>query len=177
MLIGPWAVQDGLGIVLVRSFFRLAVWVRFFGPLGLVLGSFWGALGVVLEPLGVIFEPLGDHFWAAEVVLGSLAHRPYFASTHQPIHSFHHPIIPSTHPLIPSSHQPINPSTHPIIPSSRQPIHSSHHPINPSIHSIIPSTCQPPSRGHSAIDTPARRTARCAIRIRRVPLRAQRRVG
>ena len=119
--IGRCAVQDGLGIVLVRSFFRLAVWIRFFGPLGLVLGSFWGALGVVLEPLGVIFEPLGDHFWAAEVVLGSLAHRPYFASTHQPIHSFHHPIIPSTR--------------------------------------------QPSSRGRSAIDTPARRTARCAIRI------------
>ena len=48
MLIGPGAVQDGLGIVLVRSFFRLVVRDRFFGRLGLLLGSFLGAPGVVL---------------------------------------------------------------------------------------------------------------------------------
>ena len=48
MQIGLWAVQDGLGIVLVRSFFRLAVWDRFFDPLGLNLGSFWETFGVVL---------------------------------------------------------------------------------------------------------------------------------
>ena len=36
-----WGIQGGLGIVLVRSFFRLAVSFRFFNPLGLVLGSFW----------------------------------------------------------------------------------------------------------------------------------------
>ena len=143
MLIGWWAVQDGLGIVLVRSFFRLAVWIRFFGPLGLVLGSFWGAPGVVLEPLGIIFEPLGDHFWAAEVVLGSLAHRPYFASTHQPIHSFHLPIIPSSHQPIHSYRHPINPSTHPLIPSSHHPVNPSTHPIIPSTHALIPSSHHP----------------------------------
>ena len=48
MLIDPVAVQDGLGIVLVRSFFRLAVWDRFFDPLGLLLGSFLGTPGIVL---------------------------------------------------------------------------------------------------------------------------------
>ena len=48
MLIGPGAVQDGLGIVFVRSFFRLVVRDRFFGRLGLLLGSFLGAPWVVL---------------------------------------------------------------------------------------------------------------------------------
>ena len=52
MLIGCWAVQDGLEIVLVRFSCRLAVRVRFFCLLGLVLGSFWGAPGVVLVLLG-----------------------------------------------------------------------------------------------------------------------------
>ena len=42
MQIGPGAVQDGLGIVLVRFFFRLAVWDRFFYLLGVVLGRSWG---------------------------------------------------------------------------------------------------------------------------------------
>ena len=42
------AVQDGPKIVLVRSFFRLVVRDRFFGRLGLLLGSFLGAPGVVL---------------------------------------------------------------------------------------------------------------------------------
>ena len=55
--IGPWAVQDGLGTVLVRSFFRRAVRVRFFDPLGLLLGSFWGALGTVFGNLGVSWAP------------------------------------------------------------------------------------------------------------------------
>ena len=53
MLIGPGAVQDGLGIVLVRSFFRLAVRVRFFDPLGLLLGPSWGAPGPFVGRLGV----------------------------------------------------------------------------------------------------------------------------
>ena len=48
-----WGVQDGLGFVLVRSFFRLAVWVRFFDPLGLVLGLSWVAPGPILDRLGV----------------------------------------------------------------------------------------------------------------------------
>ena len=50
--IGPWAVQDGLGIVLARSFFRLAVRDHFFGPLGCLLESFWARSWV----------PLGSHF-------------------------------------------------------------------------------------------------------------------
>ena len=48
VLIGPGGVQDGPKIVLVRSFFRLVVRDRFFGRLGLILGSFLGAPGVVL---------------------------------------------------------------------------------------------------------------------------------
>ena len=49
----PWAVQDGLGIVLVRSFFRLAVRGLFFDALGCLLESFWGASGLVLGHLGL----------------------------------------------------------------------------------------------------------------------------
>ena len=45
---GPLGVQDGLEIVLVRFSCRLVVRDRFFGCLGLVLGSFLGAPGVVL---------------------------------------------------------------------------------------------------------------------------------
>ena len=48
-----WGFQDGLGIVLVRLFFRLAVWVRFFGCLGLLLESFWSTPGAVLSLLGL----------------------------------------------------------------------------------------------------------------------------
>ena len=61
MVIDLWTVQDGLGIVLVRSFHHLAVWVRFFVPLGLLVGSSWGALGYVLGHLG-----------SGELVLGRL---------------------------------------------------------------------------------------------------------
>ena len=60
VLIGPWAAQDGLGIVLVPSFFRLAVWDRFFEPLGCLLESFSGALGVILGHLGSSWV----RFWA-----------------------------------------------------------------------------------------------------------------
>ena len=59
MLIGPGAVQDCLGIDLVRLFFRLAVWVRFFGCLGLLLGSFWGAPGAVFGHFGLSWA----RFW------------------------------------------------------------------------------------------------------------------
>ena len=57
----PWAVQDGLVIVLVRLFFRLAVWVRFFwpswAPLGVALGRFWSRFGLSWALLG--------SFWGA----------------------------------------------------------------------------------------------------------------
>ena len=64
MLIGPEGVQDGLGIVLVRFFFHLAVRVRFFVPLGLVLGSSWGAFGSVLGRLGLFWPRFGALRWA-----------------------------------------------------------------------------------------------------------------
>ena len=59
MLIGPWAVQDGLEIALVRSFFRLVVWVRFFDLLKLLLGSFWATSGSVLGLFGPSWHHLG----------------------------------------------------------------------------------------------------------------------
>ena len=59
MLIGWWAVQDGLGIVLVRSFFRLAIRDDFFEPLGCLLESFWGVFGLVLGHLGPVWGRLG----------------------------------------------------------------------------------------------------------------------
>ena len=59
MLIGPWAVQDGLRIVLVRSFFRLAAWIRFFIPLRPLLGSFRVAFGRFLRPLWPVSGRLG----------------------------------------------------------------------------------------------------------------------
>ncbi len=62
MLIGPWGVQDGLGIVLVRFVGRLVVRVRFFGSLGPLLGSFWGAPGVVLALLGAFCSALRGRF-------------------------------------------------------------------------------------------------------------------
>ena len=65
VVIDPLAVQDGLGIVLVRSFFRLAVWDRFFEPLGCLLESFSGALGVILGALGFVF---GHSGWHSEVL-------------------------------------------------------------------------------------------------------------
>ena len=64
MLIGPWAVQDGLGIDLVRSFFRLAVRDRFFDPLELLLGSSWGALGPVFGRLGLSWARFGARWWS-----------------------------------------------------------------------------------------------------------------
>ena len=60
----PWGVKDGRGIDLVWFSCRLVVRVRFFGPLGLLLGSFWGALGVVLGLWGTFLELL-------ELVFGS----------------------------------------------------------------------------------------------------------
>ena len=81
------AVQDGLGIVLVWSFFRLAVWVRFFGPLGRLLGSSWVAFGLVLDHLGLSWARFGS----SSALLGSFSgspdgmlepYNPKFPSTH-----------------------------------------------------------------------------------------------
>ena len=57
----PWAVQVGLGVVLGRCCFRLAVSVRFVGPLDLLLGLFW----VPKSDFGVCFacfQPLARRF-------------------------------------------------------------------------------------------------------------------
>ena len=83
--IGTWAVQDGLGIVLVRSFFRLAIRDHFFGPLGCLLESFWGVLGLVLGHLGLFwarFGALQAAFWNP---LTLYAHQLINASTLQPV--------------------------------------------------------------------------------------------
>ena len=74
-------VQDGLGIVLVRFSCRLVVRDRFFGRLGLLLGSFLGAPGVVL----VLFR----HFNSSIQPVNSSTRR-FNASTHQLINSSSH---------------------------------------------------------------------------------------
>ena len=79
MLIGPWAVQDGLGIFLVRIFFRLAVWVRFFVLLGLLLGSSWGAFGSVLGRLVLSWPRFGALRWAFLSVSTSFLSFCFFA--------------------------------------------------------------------------------------------------
>ena len=56
---GPWGVQGGLGLVLVRSFVRLVARVRFFDPLALLFGPFWDALGPVLGLLGASLRVCG----------------------------------------------------------------------------------------------------------------------
>ena len=48
-------VLGGLGVVLVRFSCRLVGWNRFFGRLGLVLESFWGAPGVVFSASWNVF--------------------------------------------------------------------------------------------------------------------------
>ena len=90
--IGPGGVQDCLGIVLVRSFFRLAVWVRFFEPLGCLLGSFWGVSGLVLGHLGLVWASFGSswaRFWPLRVAFWSpmrlYAHQIISSSTLQPM--------------------------------------------------------------------------------------------
>ena len=102
VLIGPLGVQDGPKIVLVRSFFRLVVRDRFFGRLGLLLGSFLGAPWVVL----VLFR----HFNSSIQPINSSIRR-FNPSTHQPTDSTHQAIISSIQPINPSI-QFINSSTH-----------------------------------------------------------------
>ena len=69
-------IQDGLEILLVRNSGRLVVRDRFFGRLGVVLGSFWGAPGVVL----VLFR----HFNPSIQPINSSTRR-FNPSTHQPM--------------------------------------------------------------------------------------------
>ena len=86
----PGGAQDGLGIVLVRSFFRLAVWVRFFGPLGRLLGSSWVGFGFVFDHLGLSWARFGSSWALLGSFLGSPdgmlvqeSYNPKFPSTHQ----------------------------------------------------------------------------------------------
>ena len=51
----PGRLQDGHVLLLAWLLGRLVLRGRFFHPLGLILGSFWGAPGVVLVPLEVYF--------------------------------------------------------------------------------------------------------------------------
>ena len=85
MLIGPWAVQDGLGIVLVRSFFRLAIRDHFFGPLGCLLESFWGVFGLVLGHLGLSWARFGALRVAFWNPITLYAHQLINTSTLQPV--------------------------------------------------------------------------------------------
>ena len=87
---GTFGVQDGLEIVLVRFSCRLVLRDRFFGRLGLLLGLFLGAPGVVL----VLFRHVNPSI--------------------QPINSSTRRFNPSTHQPIDSTHQPINSSIQPI---------------------------------------------------------------
>ena len=90
MLIGPWAVQDGLGIDLVRSFFRLAVRDYFFDPLELLLGPSWGALGHVLGCLELSWARFGAFrraFWSLQLLFYLLCVLPalcFLLSSHGP---------------------------------------------------------------------------------------------
>ena len=92
--IGPGGVQDGVGIVLVRSFFRLAVWVRFFDPLRLLLGPSWGALGPVLGCLELSWARFGAFrrtFWSLQLLSHLLCVPPalcFLLSPHGPWNFF-----------------------------------------------------------------------------------------
>ena len=52
--------SDGAGVVLVRFFFRLAVWGLFVDP----LGRSWGRFGVLPDCFGVLLGPCGDKMGA-----------------------------------------------------------------------------------------------------------------
>ena len=82
---GPGGVQDGPKIVLVRSFFRLAIREHFFGPLGCLLESFWGVFGLVLGHLGLFWARFGGLRVAFWNPLTLYAHQLINASTLQPV--------------------------------------------------------------------------------------------
>ena len=88
MLIALVALQDGLGIYLVRFFFRLVVWGRFFGPLWHFLGSSWVGFALVLDHLGLSWARFGSSLALLGSFLGSPdgmlePYNPKFPSTHQ----------------------------------------------------------------------------------------------
>ena len=103
---GLGRIQDGLEIVLVQFFGRLVVRGRFFGRLGVVLGSSWGR-----------FRALRGSFWC---FFGISTHR-INPSTHQLVDSTHQLINPPIQLIKPSSHR-FNPSTHPFNSSTHQPM-------------------------------------------------------
>ena len=72
----PEGVPDGLGIVLVRFVFRLAVRACFFEPLWLLLESFWVA-PASCALFGLVLGYSGEHFGAFNfsLVLGAQKHR------------------------------------------------------------------------------------------------------
>ena len=86
MVIGPWAVQDALGIVLVRYFFRLAIRARFLEPLGCLLGSFWDAPGVIFDNLGGSWSRIGSS-WALFGALRIAFCSPRILYAHQLVNS------------------------------------------------------------------------------------------
>ena len=92
---GPGGVQDGLGIVLVRTLFRLAARDRFLHRLGPLLRSFWGPSGFIFDHLGVSWARFGSSWALLGSFLDTLAtilgsYNLNFASTHRCI-------IPSTY--------------------------------------------------------------------------------
>ena len=70
---------------MVRSFFRLAIRDHFFGPLGCLLESFWGVLGLVLGHLGLFWARFGALHAAFWNPLTLYAHQLINASTLQPV--------------------------------------------------------------------------------------------
>ena len=82
VVIDAWAVQDNLGIVLVRSFFHLAIRDHFFGPHGCLLESFSAVFGLVLGRLGLSWA----RFWVLRIAFCNpttlYAHQLINPSTH-----------------------------------------------------------------------------------------------
>ena len=87
---GPRRSQDRLGSILLSSCRSGSLFWPSWGRFGLVLGSFWGALGVVL----VLFR----HFSSAILPINPSTRR-FNPSTHQPIDSTHQPINSSIQPI------------------------------------------------------------------------------
>ena len=70
---------------MVRPFFRLAIRDHFFGPLGCLLESLWGVLGLVLGHLVLFWARFGALYAAFWNPLTLYAHQLINASTLQPV--------------------------------------------------------------------------------------------